>query len=131
MSFNTKKSRTFAYRDVLLSTQVLSFFILLLSDHITQSLTQAAYCIVVFTSPLLLLIYGFRYMREEAWSWEAIPFLTELVLTVLFVGAMIYGIRLHVPSSALFARLLTVYAVDAVFCALGYFFYHWKGNILR
>lgn len=116
-----KKSLACTWRHALLCTQVLFFLILFLSDHIIQSLTQAAYCIVVFTSPLLLLIYGKQYMQEKAWHWSAIPFLAETVLTFLFVGAMIFGIRLNAPSGALFARLLTVYTVDAVLCILGCF----------
>lgn len=121
MKFRAKETHTFAYRHVLLYIQVLSFLVLFLSGHVAQALIQAAYCVVVFTSPLLLLVYGARYAREQAWSWAVVPFLAEALLSVLFVGAMIYGIWCNASGGILFIKLLAVYTADAALCVLGCF----------
>ena len=121
MNFNVKKRRVAAYRWVLLCVQVLFSPVLFLADYVPWPFAQIAYCVVVFTSPLLLLIYGFRYIREEDWYRAAVPFFAEAVLAFLFVGAMIYGIRTNMPGAALFANLLTIYIIDAALCVLGFF----------
>ena len=115
---------TLAFQHVLLAVQMLSLFISIWLWPTPQPLAVITYCLAVFTTPHLLIIYGHRYLGgEKDWSWEFVPLLAETLLSVLFVGAMIYGIQ-HMDSSiVLFARLLIVYAVIVVICALGYYAY--------
>ncbi len=106
-------------RPVLLYIQMICFFVLLLSAHIAPSLVQMAYCVVVFTSPLLLLTYADLYVRENVWHWTLLPFVWELGLALLFVGAMLYGIFCMEPGKVLFVKLLLLYIADTILCALG------------
>lgn len=118
MQRNSKNTHGPAYRHILFFVQMLFFLTLFLSGYISQSLTQAAYCLVIFTSPLLLLLYGAQYTHQNAFSWDALPFLAELLLALLFVAAMIYGLLSYAPASGLFTQLLAAYAVDVVLSLL-------------
>ena len=108
---------TVAFRHVLLAAQVFSFLVLIISEHITPTLVQAMYCLAVFSSPPILMIYCRRCLREDTFLlWEGAVLVAELLIAFLFVGSSFYGIYLHLPSSILFVRLLTAYAVDASLC---------------
>lgn len=121
---NYDNERTFAFCHALIVIQLVSFVISVFSDHTVLLLGPITYCLTVFTTPLLVLGYGFRYLNfTEKWIWEGIPLIAELFLAVLFVGSMIYGIRLEDTSSPLFTVLLTVYVVDVAICALGFLVY--------
>lgn len=121
---------TLAFRRVILAVQMLSLFISALPSPVIQPFAAITYCLAVFTTPLLLIIYGHRYLGgEKDWSWEIVPLLAEILLSVLFVGAMIYGIRFMDESVVLFARLLIVYAVVTVICALGYYAHYLKAKL--
>ena len=106
-------------RLVLLYIQLFCVFLLILSGQLEPSLVQMAYCVVVFTSPLLLLTYADLYVRENIWHWTLLPFVWELGLALLFVGAMLYGIFCMEPGEVLFLKLVLLYIADTILCALG------------
>jgi len=123
MNYNNGE-RAFAFCHALLAIQLFSFVISVFSDHPVFLIGPITYCLTVFTTPLLVLGYGYRYMNStDNWILEGIPFVIETVLAVLFVGGMIYNIRLDNASSHLFSILTIAYVVDVLICALGYLVY--------
>lgn len=122
MTCNSK--RTVPLRHAIIAVQLISFAISICFHHIPQPLSIITYCLAVFTSPFLMLSYGYGYLSStKKWSWDCIPFAAEIAFSILYVGAMIYGIRFHAANSALFSGLLAAYLADALLCVLGYFEY--------
>lgn len=117
-------------RQVLLTVQMLSLFISVLPGSVIQPFAVITYCLAVFTTPLLLIIYGHKYLGgAKDWSWEIVPLLAETLLSILFVGSMIYGVWFLDGNIFLFARLLIAYAVITVICALGYYAHCLKAKL--
>jgi len=125
---NTKLMLTF--RHILLTVQMLSLFISVLPGPAPQPLAIITYCLAVFTTPLLLIIYGHRYLNgEKDWPWEIVPLVAETVFSVLYVGSMIYGVWFTVGNVVLYARLLIAYVVIAVICVQGYYAHCLKAKL--
>lgn len=116
-------------RHILLIVQLISFSITLLPIQKFLPLSMIAYLIAVFSSPLLLLSYYCVLLKHtENWSWECLPFIAEVVFSVLYVGSMIYGIRFEV-NSVLFSQLLSVYLANFLLCVLGYLSFYIETNM--
>ena len=114
---NRKQTQTINL-PALLYLQMLCFFVLFLYDYAAPGLVQGACCVVVFTNPLLLILCGELYLREKFWHRTLIPFVWEMGLAILSVGAMLCGIFRMESGSGLFVRFLVLYLADAAVCAL-------------
>ena len=83
-------------------------------------LAVTLYCLAVFSTPFLLLSYYCAYLSNpKNWLQNGILFVAEDMFAILYIGAMIHGIRFE-PNSLLFSRLLSAYLICALFCVLGY-----------
>lgn len=66
---------------------MLSLLISVLPGSVIQPFAVITYCLAVFNTPLLLIIYGHKYLGgAKDWSWEIVPLLAETLLSILFVG---------------------------------------------
>lgn len=109
---------------------MLSLLISVLPGSVIQPFAVITYCLAVFNTPLLLIIYGHKYLGgAKDWSWEIVPLLAETLLSILFVGSMIYGVWFLDDNVFLFARLLIAYAIITVICALGYYAHCLKAKL--
>jgi len=114
---NGKQTRTFDL-PALFYLQMLCFFVLFLHDYVSPALVQGACCVAVFTNPLLLILCGERYLQEKFWHRTLIPFVWELALAILAVGAMLHGSFRMEGGNGLFVRFLMLYLADAAVCVL-------------
>ena len=111
--------RNVSFYHVLYLIQLIGFTLLIISDYINPTITRSLYCLVVFSTPWLIVEYGRKYMYAEKISLVVVPFFLEVILSILFIGSMIYGIRNGAQTvEDLFSWLLLVYIFDAAICAL-------------
>ena len=103
------------YKSIVLSIQLFCVILLIMSTYLERSLTQLAYCFVVFSSPFLLFSFGeeVRFSAKENWAASAI-LAVETALSLLFVGGSIYGMTMGEEEFHGFGRLLLCYCVAAV-----------------
>ena len=107
-------------RHTILVTQLISFAIAISPLRLSPLFSAISYCLAVFTSPILLLSYYCNYLKcTKKWLLEGIPCVAEAIFSILYIGAMIFGIRFY-SNSILFSRLLTAYIADIL---LGMFWY--------
>ena len=111
-------------RHVILMVQLGAFVLSLSPLQMCPPLSILIYCLAVFPSPFLLLSYYCSYLsRTKHWLWEGIPCVTETMFAILYISAMIDGIRFD-SNSTLFSWLLAVYLLNAFLCTLGYLMYY-------
>lgn len=78
-------------------------------------MTQVAYCFTAFSSPFLLLEFGEQAFFQEDGFWSAAGvFIAECLISFIFVGAMITGMKMGTASLWGFGTLLFVYCLAAV-----------------
>ena len=110
-------------RHTILMIQLISFAIALSPIRLFPLFSAISYCFAVFTSPFLLLSYYCSYMsRTEKWLLEGIPCVAEAIFSILYIGAMIYGIRFCF-NSILFSWFLSAYLDNFLLCIFGYLSY--------
>ena len=127
MSHNNKNI-TFRHHTILV-IQLISFAIALSPVRIAPPFSALSYCLAVFTSPILLLSCYCSYLnRTEKWFLESIPCVAEAIFSILYISAMIYGIRFY-SNSLLFSWLLSVYLVDFLLCTLWCLSFYTAANI--
>ena len=126
MTHNNNRSAFCRYAITLV--QLLSLILSISPIQLPPGLAVMLYCLVVFPTPFLLLAYYCAYLnRAEKWLWNGIPFVSETVFSILYIGAMIYGIRFE-ANSTLFSQLLSAYLACALLCTLGYLTHYVESN---
>ena len=99
------------YKGVILSIQMFCVLLLIISKYLEPGVTQIAYCFTAFSSPVLLLAYGEDTFFSENTCWQAMAvFVAEFLISFLFVGAMITGMRMNGGTIDGFGVLLIAYA---------------------
>ena len=89
--------------------------LLIMSKYLEPGVTQMAYCFMVFASPFLLLAFGEEAFSKENSDWSsAAVFIAEFLVSFIFVGAMITGMKTGTASLRGFGALLFVYCLAAV-----------------
>ena len=102
------------YKGAILSIQIFCVLLLILSKYIEPGVTQVAYCFTAFSSPFLLLAYGEDTFFSDATWWPAMAvFIAEFLISFLFVGAMITGMRTAASTKG-FGTLLLCYGLATV-----------------
>lgn len=120
---HNNKNIAFRHHTILV-IQLISFAIALSPVRIAPLFSALSYCLAVFASPFLLLSYYCRYLnRTEKWFLECIPCVAEAVFSILYISAMIYGIRFY-SNTTLFSYLLSLYLADFLLCTFGYLSYY-------
>ena len=110
------------YKGAILAIQIFCVLLLISSKYIEPGVTQVAYCFTAFSSPFLLLAYGEDAFFSDATWWPAMAvFIAEFLISFLFVGAMITGMRMGSVANEVFGLLLFAYLLSTVFSVSGYF----------
>ena len=117
------------YKGVILSIQIFCVLLLIISKYLEPGVTQIAYCFTAFSSPFLLLAYGEDVLFSEVTCWAAMAtFVAEFLISFLFVGAMITGMRMGSVANEVFGLLLFAYLLSTVFSVSGYFAHGGRHN---
>lgn len=102
-------------KSIVLAIQLFSILLLFMSTYLETSITQVAYCFAVFISPFLLLEYGkIAFFHEKLDYLAAGIVVFEACISILFIGAMIAGLKLYTDSLLGFRRLLFVYGLSVL-----------------
>ena len=89
--------------------------LLITSKYLEPSVTQVAYCFTAFSSPFLLLAFGEHAFFQEEGFWSAAGvFIAEFLISFIFVGAMITGMKMGAAALRGFGTLLFAYCLAAV-----------------
>jgi len=103
------------YKAIVGAIQAFCILLLIISKYLEPGVTQIAYCFTVFTSPFLLLAFGEQAFFQEGGFWSsAAVFIAEFLISFVFVGAMITGMKMGTASLRGFGSLLFVYCLAAV-----------------
>lgn len=117
-----------SFRHTILMAQLGAFALSLSPIQMYPLFSILIYCLAVFPSPFLMLSYYRSYLSHtENWFWNGIPCVAETFFVILYIGAMIYGIRFE-TNSILFSQLLSAYLTCALLCVLGYLTCYMESN---
>jgi len=103
------------YKAIVMTIQVFCILLLVLSKHLEPGVNQLAYCFTAFSSPFLLLAFGEQAFFQEDGFWSsAFIFVAEFLISFVFVGAMITGMKMGDASLRGFGTLLLGYCLAAI-----------------